>query len=370
MNYIHESMTAWKQDADKLAARGVRLQPTIRGYITPELRSNPMAMDGLAMDAQAPMNTTASAAIPSILTTWIDPKVIEVVFAPLKSTEILPQKRIGDWNTMQAMFPLVEAAGEVTTYGDYDSSGSNSLNVVFPQRQNYLWQTGIRYGDHYVEMMGLARINAVTSLQKQAADALNKYENWVQFYGVAGIQNYGILNDPSLPASITPGTKSAGNGNVWMYQGAPNATANEVFADIQSLFWQLTTQTQGIIQASDQMVLALGPGPHVALSNTNAFGLTAMKIIKENFPNLRIVSAPQYESKSSTFIEGYSSSGNFCQLIAETIAGDPTGYTSYSDKLHAHRLVPHSSYYEQKWSAGSFGAVIPRPIAFASMLGI
>jgi hypothetical protein len=367
---IHESMTAWRHDADRLTSLGVKLQPTVQGYITPEMKSNPMAMDSLALDAQAPTNTTASGGIPSILTTWVDPDIITVVFAPQKASEILPQKRIGDWTTMQSMFPIVEGTGEVTSYGDFDTTGSGSVNVNFPQRQNYLWQTEIRYGDRYVEMMGLARINAVTTLQKQAADWLNRYDNWVQFYGIQGLQNYGILNDPSLPSSITPGTKSAGNGNVWMYQGAPNATANEVFADIQSLFWQLTTQTQGIIQATDQMVLALGPGPHVALSNTNAFGLTAMKIIKENFPNLRVVSAPQYETRSSTFIEGYSSAGNFCQLIAETLAGEPTGHTTFSDKLHAHRLVVDSSFYRQKWSAGSFGAIVKRPICFASMLGI
>ncbi len=367
---IHKSMAEFQQEKSWLVENGVFFQPTVRGYITPEMRANPMAMDSIAMDAQAPANSANSAGIPSILTTWIDPEIVNVVFAPQKAGEILPQKRIGDWANMQAMFPFIEGAGEVATYGDFETTGSGSIDITFPQRQNYLWQTEVRYGDRYVAMVGLAKINAVTTLQKQAADWLNRYDNWVQFYGVAGLQNYGILNDPSLPSSITPGTKAAGNSGVWMYNGAPNATANEVFADIQSLFWQLTTQTQGIIETTDKMVLALGPGPGVALSNTNAFGLTAMKIIKENFPNLRVVTAPQYEARSSTFIEGYSSAGNFCQLIAETLAGEPTGHTTFSDKLHAHRLVVDSSFYRQKWSAGSHGAVIKRPICFASMLGI
>src|SRR5574337_534798 len=239
----------------------------------------------------------------------------------------------------------------------------------WPARQNYLWQTMVRYGDLEVEKAGLARVNYVSSLQKAAADWLKRYGNYVYFFGVAGLQNYGILNDPSLPASITPGTKANGNSNVWMLSGgAPNATANEVFADIQALFYQLVTQTQGLLTSEDKMILAMGPGPHVALNTTNSFGLTAAKILKEHFPNIRIVVAPQYAKSSTTNPEGASASGNFIQLIADELGGEPTGNCAFSEKVRTHRLIPATSSYRQKWSSGSFGAIIKRPLAFASML--
>ena len=366
MKTVHDSIQAWRQDAAKLEAAGVFFPPSYKAYITPEMKSN----ERVAMDAQAALTTTANADIPNILNTWIDPDIVNIVFAPQEAQEILPQKRIGDWTTGQAMIPVVEGVGEVTGYGDFEQTGSGSLNVNFPQRQNYLWQVIIRYGDLQVEKMGLARINYVSSIQKAAAEWLNRYGNYVDFYGVKGLQNYGILNDPSLPATLTPGTKANGNSNVWMYSGAPNASANEVFADIQTLFWQLATQTQGLIKSKDKMILALGPGPAVAFSTTNSFGLTAAAIVEKNFPNLKIVTAPQYEKADSSFVEGFSSSGNFCQLIAETLGGEPVGNTTYSEKLRAHRLVPDTSFYRQKWSSGSFGSFIKRPVCVASMLGI
>jgi hypothetical protein len=366
MRTVHDSIQAWRQDAPRLEAAGVFFPPSYRAYITPDMKVN----ERFAMDAQASLTTTANSDIPNVLNTWIDPEIVNIVFAPQEAEEILPKKRIGDWTTGQAMIPVVEGIGEVTGYGDFEQTGAGSLNVNFPQRQNYLWQVVIRYGDLQVEKMGLARINYVSSIQKAAAEWLNRYGNYVDFYGVKGLQNYGILNDPSLPSTLTPATKANGNGNVWMYNGAPNATANEVFADIQTLFWQLATQTQGLIKSKDKMILALGPGPAVAFATTNSFGLTAASIIEKNFPNLKIVTAPQYEKADSNFIEGYSTSGNFCQLIAETLGGEPVGNTTYSDKLRAHRLVPDTSFYRQKWSSASFGSFVKRPVCFASMLGI
>ena len=366
MKSINESIQAWRQDAAKLQSLGVFFPPTYKAYITQDMKLD----ERIAMDAQAALSTTANADIPNILNTWIDPDIVNIVFAPQEANEILPEKRVGDWTTGQAMIPVVEGVGEVTGYGDFDSAGTGSLNVNFPQRQNYLWQVVVRYGDLQVEKMGLARINYVSSIQKAAAEWLNRFGNYVSFYGVKNLQAYGILNDPYLPASLTPGTKANGNSNVWMNSGAPNASANEVFADIQTLFWQLATQTQGLVKSKDKMVLALGPGPAVALTTTNSFGVTAGEIIEKNFPNLRIVTAPQYEKNDSNFVEGFSSSGNFVQLIAETLGGEPVGNTTYSEKLKAHRLVPDTSSYRQKWSSGSFATFIKRPVCFASMLGI
>ena len=47
---------------------------------------------------------------------------------------------------------------------------------------------------------------------------LNKFSNLTYFFGVQGLQNYGLLNDPHLNASLTPATKApsakAGQGRV------------------------------------------------------------------------------------------------------------------------------------------------------------
>lgn len=362
---LHESHAAWRAHAPKLAEMGI-VCPDVVGYATDEIKRNYT----LAMDAQPSLVTTANSAIPAMLTTYIDPEVVNIAFAPLESTNILSEQKKGDWTTDTAMFPVVGHEGEVNSYGDYNETGSVGVNMNWPQRQSYHWQTMVRYGEREIARAALARINFTSQLDKAAADIQNRYGNFVYFYGVGGLQNYGLLNDPSLPASLTPGTKAAGGGNVWITSaGAINATANEVYADIQSLFYQLATQNMGLVKENDQMILAMSPGSSVALTITNSYGVDVKALLKQNFPNIRTVTAQQYATKSANNPEG-NAGGNFVQLIAETIDGDKTGMTAFTEKLRMHTLVVETSSWKKKVSSGSWGAIIKKPLGFASMLGV
>jgi len=357
---------SWGRDAARLAMDyGIHF-PDAEGYATDELRRDYT----LAMDAQPTLTTSANSAVPAMLTTYIDPAVIEVAFAPLEAANILGEQKKGDWLTDTALFPMVESTGEVSSYGDYSHAGSTGLNMNWPQRQSYHWQIMVRYGEREVERAGLGRIDYVSKLNKASANILNRYGNYVYFFGVAGLQNYGLLNDPALPSSLTPGTKVAGGGNVWITSGgAMNATANEVYADIQALFYQLAVQTAGLVKETDQLILALSPASSVAMTITNSFGVDVKALIKQNFPNIKVVTAVQYSAKSTANPEGIAG-GNFVQLIAETIDGEKTGTCAFTEKLRAHRLVADTSSWSQKTTSGSWGAVITKPMAFSSMLGI
>jgi hypothetical protein len=61
----------------------------------------------LAMDAQPTLTTTPSSAVPNWLTTYLDPKVIQVLFAPNKAAVIFDEVRKGSWLDETAMFTLV-----------------------------------------------------------------------------------------------------------------------------------------------------------------------------------------------------------------------------------------------------------------------
>jgi hypothetical protein len=210
----------------------------------------------------------------------------------------------------------------------------------------------------------------VAGLQKAAAEVLNRYANFAYFFGVSGLQNYGILNDPSLSASLTPGAKANGNGNVWIISGgAINATANEVFADIQALFYALVAQSGGVITIEDKMKLVISPNSAVALTITNSFGVNVEDLLKKNFPNLKVETAVQYGARSAQNQEGLAA-GNFAQLIAESVAGEETGFCAFTEKLRNHKLVAETSSWKQKVSGGVWGAIIQKPFAIASMIGI
>lgn len=361
---LQESMAAYAADSAHLVARGVTL-PECTMYTPDEFKRN----FDLAMDAIPAIVTSANSGVPAFLTTMIDPAVFKILFAPNRAAIILGEVRKGTWLDETAMFPTVEHTGEVSSYGDFAESGRANVNTNWPQRQAYLFQTIKEYGDRELERAGLARINWVSEIDQGAATILNKFSNLTYFFGVAGLQNYGLLNDPALNASLTPATKAAGTARWFTTGGSINATANEVFNDIQSIFFQLIGQTQGLVEADTKMVLAMSPASEVALTATNTFNVNVFDLLKKNFPSIRFETAVQYGTTSTSNPQGQSA-GNLVQLIAEEIEGQDTGYCAFNEKMHAQPIVRQLSSFRQKVLAGTWGTVLRQPFAVASMIGV
>jgi hypothetical protein len=350
---------------DRLEAEWGIVMPDAVDYLRPEWRRDIT----LAMDAQPGLISTPNAGIPAFLTTIVDPTVIEILQAPSKGAEILGEEKKGDWTDQTILFPIVEHTGEVSSYGDFNNNGRAGANTDFPQRQSYLFQVITEYGDLEADRAGRAKINWVSQLNAAAAKVLTKFQNLTYFFGIAGMQNYGLLNDPYLGASVTPGVKAAGNGNVWVYNNAINATANEVYTDIQTLFLKLVTQTQGLVDQSSKLILAMSPGSEVALTTTNSFNVNVTDLLKKNFPNLRVITAVQYGVLSAANPQGIAG-GNFMQMICEDFEGEDVGYCAFNEKMRAHPVIRAESSYRQKKTSGTWGAIIRYPIAFASMIGL
>ena len=234
----------------------------------------------LAMDAAPTLTTAPSNSIPAFLSQFIDPQVVEVVFTALKAAEIMGgEVQRGDWTTRTAYFKLLEYTGETSAYGDINNNGRAGANASFPQRQQFYFQTHLEYGEREAAEMSLAGLGDWVARKRTAAQmVINRRLNDIYFYGVTGLQNYGLLNDPSLPAYITPYTKAAG-GTGWA-----QATPNEVYADIQKLYGQLVTQTGGLVEMDMPMVLAMPPISSVALANANSFNVNVEDLLKKSVP--------------------------------------------------------------------------------------
>jgi hypothetical protein len=365
-NSLSEGATAWREDAPALAARGMVL-PDARGYLPEVFKSN-FAAAQMAMDAQPALSTAPNSSVPAFLTNWVDPEVVEIRFAANMMAEIFTEEKKGDWTTQTAFFPVVEHTGEVSSYGDYNENGSSGANVNWPQRQSYLYQTFKEYGELELDRMGLAKLSWVAEQDRAAALAMNKYENLTYAFGVAGLQNYGALNDPNLPASLSPAPKSYG-GSKWIVNGAVVASANEIFSDIQSMFLGLTVQSNGLIDAKSEITLAMAPSAAMALTTTNSFNVNVEDLLKKNFPKLTVKTAVQYGQSSSTNNQGIAA-GNLVQMVAKTVEGQKTASVSFNEKMRAHKIVVGSSSYRQKLTGGTWGAVVKQPFAISSMLGV
>jgi hypothetical protein len=323
----------------------------------------------LAMDAQPTLATNSNSAVMAMLTTYIDPSVFEILFAPLKAARVLSEERKGDWLMETAAFPVVEHAGEVSSYGDYNNNGRASANTNWPQRQAYLFQTIVSYGDRELERAGLARINWVSELNRSAADLLNRFQNLGYLYGIEGLANYGMINDPNLPAPLTPATKAAGGVTWFTSGGAPNATANEVYNDIVSIFEALVVANNGLVDKDTKIKLVMSPGSSVALTFTNSFNVNVEDLLKKNFQNLTIETVPQYGSQTTANSQG-NAAGNLLQMIADDIDGQKTGFCGFNEKLKSFPIVREMSAYKQKQMSGVWGSIIRMPVAFSQMLGV
>ena len=313
----------------------------------------------VALDAQPTLVTQPSAGVPIWLSSFYDPEVVRILQTPNKGEMILGAQKKGTWLDTTMFFPVVENTGEVASYGDFNSAGRSDVNSNFVQRQNYLFQTWIEYGDREVEQAGLARLNWVAEKNQSAAKTLDKFMDFCNHFGVSGLANYGILNDPSLPAAVTPATKAYG-GVRWINNGQVAASAQEVYNDFAALYTQLASQAPGYIDEDTSFVFVYPNAVAGALAASNPYGVTVRDYIKKTFPNVEMVSDPRYATPS----------GNVVQLIAKTYDGAQTGYAAFSEKQRDHRIVADSSSFRQKKTSGTWGAVIRYPLAFAQMLGV
>jgi len=335
----------------------VYAQDEWRGDVTLAIGAEPTLARaaGLAMDAQPQLITQPNAGVPAFLAQIVDPQVIEVVLQPLRAAEIAGgEVKKGDWTTQSMLMPMAEPVGHVVAYGDYDNGGTVDANVNWVARQPFHYQTIKRVGERKLAEWGLAAIDYNARLDRSVVATFNRFQNRTYFYGVSGLQNYGILNDPSLITPITPATKAAG-GTTWV-----NATAQEIYQDVLALYTQLQVQMGGNLEMTDRMELVLSTTRQTALAKVSTFNVPASQTIREAFPNLTIRAAPEYSTGS----------GELMQLVVQSYDGVESIWTGFTEKLRAHTVVPELSAWSQKFSAGTWGAIIRRPIAIAQMLGI
>lgn len=318
------------------------------------------AADAAPQFPQPALATVANAGIPAFLSTYLDPRLIEVIFQPNKAAEVYGETRKGDWLTETSMFPLIESTGETSSYGDFTNNGRAGANVQWPQRQSYLYQTFTEWGERELERMGLARIDWAARLNIASAMVLNKFQNQTYFFGVANLQNYGALNDPALPALLVPTTKAAG-GTSWA-----NALPTEILADFQKVFNQLQVQTGSNLEFDSPMTAVMHSISLTYLMNTNTFGLTAEGMIKRVFPNLKLKQAPQLGFPTNAATPTLFT----MQMFVDELEGQRTIECAFNEKMRAHRIVQDTSSWRQKKTQGTWGAIVYGPFGVSGLTGI
>lgn len=307
-----------------------------------------------AMAMDAALVSTPNAGIPVELLTFFDSRAIEVLLAKRAATQIFNEVKAGSRADAVRKFRVQEATGYTQPYSDYANNGKADVNYNFPVRENYLFETTIAYGDQEVAETSRAKANLIADKQRAAATTIAVDMNKFYMNGVAGLQNYGLLNQPNLPAAIVAANGAAGTAT-WSTK-----TGTEIYNDIVALMSDIASRTEGNVDQQTKYKLVVGPSSNAELNKLNAFGTeTVLALIKRNFPNLEVVVAPEYDDSTKKI-----------QLIAMDIDGTPTGELAFSEKLIAGRVVADLSSYRQKFLAGTYGAVVYRPVLVSTMTGI
>lgn len=301
-----------------------------------------------AYDAQSALVSTANAGILALFTTYVDPKQIMVLVAPVKGAMLYGERKYGDWVTDTAAFPVVERTGHTTAYGDFNEGGVSGFNVNWPERQSFHFQLFTRWGERELERAAKARIDWANGVNMGAALAMKKFENTSYLFGIAGLQNYGGVNDPSLPAAIAA-TSS------WFTATDPLV----IYGDILRLVQQAVLQSQGILDADSKFKLGISPGNYMNWDKTNQYGLNVKDMVKKNF-NIDVVTVPEF----STI---YTGGTEFVQLIPDMVEGEKVVDCAFTEKMRAHAMITLDSSWRQKKSQGTWGTIFYQPAYVASM---
>lgn len=333
------------QTMERLKNKGI-IFDNARYFITKDNR------ESLAQDAAI---TTPNANIPAVFTSYVDSKVIEILLAPKNAKQIFPEVKKGDWTNDYMVFRTVEATGTVTPYSDFGNGASSDVNITFPTRQQYIGQTSIRYGDLEQARTGMAMIDLISQKQTSAATVIDTATNKIDLLGIEGMSIYGLINDPNIPAALTPATVNTSD-VAWSTK-----TTAQIYADVLSLYKQVISASNGLVGPKDDFVLAVSPSASVELGKATDFNVSVLDMINRYAPNTDLVILPELASDTS---------GDSVMLIARTVMGNPVGELGYGEKMRALRLVPGSSYFEQKFAFGTYGCILYYPFAVSKMTGV
>lgn len=311
----------------------------------------------MALDAAV---TTANIGYPSAYYAYITPEIVPVLFAPTNATKIATETKYGDFTTEYMQFPVEEITGSVQPYSDFGNAVSTDVNYNFPVRENFRFQTVIKFGDLETEKATVAKIQLTARKQRAAAVNLATASNNFYLFGVQGKQIYGLLNDPNLNDAISP--NEVNSNTTWEVKTSADTgnSANIVFADINKLVASLSTTAGGHFDANARMILGISNAMAPYLNMANTYGVTAKQLIKETYPNMEIVQIPQLSTVE----------GEELYLTMVEVDGVPVAETAYSEKYRLGRLIPELSSFRQKASGATYGGVIKQPAFIATMKGI
>jgi hypothetical protein len=317
-----------------------------------------------AMDSLQPTVTTASIGTPiQFLQEWL-PGFVEVITNARRIDILIGLSTVGDWADEEVVQGVRELVGSAVPYQDNTNLPLSSWNTNFVYRTVVRFEEGMRITNLEEERSARMRVNDSQSKRQAAALALEINRNAVGFYGYNNGNNntYGFLTDPGLPNYVTVPVGASGSTH-WSTK-----TLLEIDADIRNMISTLRTQSGDQIDpAVTPCTLAVATDVVDFLSTTSDFGYSVKKWLSDNYPKIRVESAPELNSANGGQNVGY--------LYADKINDDSTdGGQTWLQPVPAKFMLQgvekQVKGYQEGYLNATAGAMCKRPYAVTRVTGI
>ena len=316
-----------------------------------------------AMDAIQPTITTASIQVPiQFLQNWL-PGFVFVMTAPRVIDELTGITTSGSWEDAEIVQGILERVGTSVPYGDLTNIPFASWNTNFNVRSVVRFEEGIHVGRLETAEAARMRVDNAGTKRRSAALGLEIIRNSVGFSGFNnGLNNtYGFLNDPNTPAYVEVASGVAGF--LWSQK-----TFLEICKDIRTAVVALRTSSQGLINPERlKLTLAVAVNSVDWLSTTSDFGISVSDWLKQAYPNIRVVSAPQLDNANAN--------DNVFYLYAEETDDESTDdsrtYTQVVPaKFQVMGVEQLAKAYKESYSNATAGMLLKRPYAVVRYFNI
>lgn len=356
-----------EKDAEQYGALsqiGIHLTPRIIGQM----------MDGIGMDASNDVGLSpvglSGLTSPTIVTpvqflqNWL-PGFVKVITAARKIDELIGIQTIGAPEDEQVVQGVLEPIGVARAYSDYSNIPLASWNTQYVARSVVRFEQGLSVG--WLEDARSSRIRVATAAEKRAhaAIALDIQRNRVGFYGYndGSGQTYGFLNDPNLPAYVAA-TTGASTHTTWSTK-----TFTEITGDFRLWLASLQVNSMDTIDVQKTPITcAVAMSVYQYLTITNLQGTQTVRgWLKENYPNVRVVSAPE--------LDGANGGANVAYVYAETIEdGSSDGGAVWAQVVPAKFITlgveKRAKSYVEDYVNATAGVMCKRPYAVYRSTGI
>jgi hypothetical protein len=322
------------------------------------------ALDTMAMDSIQPLITTASISTPvQFLQNWLTGFVF-VITAARKIDDIIGIMITGSWEDEQIVQGILERTGAGQPYGDYTNVPLSSWNTNFNFRTVVRFEEGMKVG--ILESARAARMLVDDAGMKREAAALNLEinRNAVGFFGFnAGDNNtYGFLNDPGLPAYVLVANGASG------FPQWSTKTFLEITKDIRTAVVALRTNSQDTIDPEKvDLTLAVATDAVDWLTTTSDFGISVRDWMRQAYPRMRVVSAPQLNNANASDNVFYLQADKIDDMSTD---GGRVWIQPVPTKFQVLGVQQLAKAYEEDYSNATAGAMCKRPWAVVRFFGI